>query len=747
MKKQFSFTTLMMLAAVTLLITSACKSGTKEESQDPQNTLVAEIDTGIVYVSDTIDIPHDSIWAEAIYKNILYYVADDGGKMFICRIDLNDPETVWVMPIAIGAEEIILRAAVDENDIVHLLVNQYNDDNHAKHINTAWRRFAADGTVLDILTVGEFFIGAEFHFVTGFEISTSGNAHISVNNDIYVINPDGELVYQVTCGGPVIGLFRDYTGKTYAHWRRENSYLMAMIDEDSRGLAASYDITAAGSLLGGGSNSQGTFFLFTDRTAYSFDTEEFTLTEIFNWFDIGIITGHANSGFHLDDDRFLWVGRSSIMTNDAVSFRVVRPRTEEEAILAAERAAAQDGQPELVVNGLPMKEGNIVLGVAYLGGSTDIMKAVLDFNQANPNTQIEVRDYGGNDDAAFNMNLDIIRGNAPDVIMMNSRLPYHAYVHMGLLIDLYPLLEEEDFEWGDYYENIIRAYEYDGILPAVPISFFASAMSGKMSDLSYLGKNEWTMAEFIDFADRYPESNLFWIPTKPFVLDILLTANGEHIVDWTGENYFNRSLFIEMIEFANRFHDEDKYEVNWLMTDLPDRVADGDLRLWAGIATFSDIQWKVERFGEPILNIGYPSEEGSGFLAYANHLLAISKNSENVGTAWRFISFLLSDERQSEMDVPIRRSSREAEMDWYKEFWMNNIESLGLESWFFESIDEEFAKIKEIFDTVYKIKVIDMQINNIILEEVGAYFYGNKTAAEVADVVENRIGIYVKEQR
>jgi hypothetical protein len=61
--------------------------------------------------------------------------------------------------------------------------------------------------------------------------------------------------------------------------------------------------------------------------------------------------------------------------------------------------------------------------------------------------------------------------------------------------------------------------------------------------------------------------------------------------------------------------------------------------------------------------------------------------------------------------------------------------------------DEEVAKFREVLDTASKIRVSDMQIDAIIMEEAGAYFSGQKTVAEVADIVENRVGIYVKEMK
>lgn len=61
--------------------------------------------------------------------------------------------------------------------------------------------------------------------------------------------------------------------------------------------------------------------------------------------------------------------------------------------------------------------------------------------------------------------------------------------------------------------------------------------------------------------------------------------------------------------------------------------------------------------------------------------------------------------------------------------------------------EEELQIFQDMIDNVDKSVSWDQQISLIIAEEAGAYFSGNKTAEEVADVVENRINIYVNEKR
>ena len=42
---------------------------------------------------------------------------------------------------------------------------------------------------------------------------------------------------------------------------------------------------------------------------------------------------------------------------------------------------------------------------------------------------------------------------------------------------------------------------------------------------------------------------------------------------------------------------------------------------------------------------------------------------------------------------------------------------------------------------------MDTNVSNIITEEMGAYFSGQKTAQDVADVIQRRVQVYVEENR
>lgn len=65
----------------------------------------------------------------------------------------------------------------------------------------------------------------------------------------------------------------------------------------------------------------------------------------------------------------------------------------------------------------------------------------------------------------------------------------------------------------------------------------------------------------------------------------------------------------------------------------------------------------------------------------------------------------------------------------------------------YAATQEDVDAIKELINATDNALQLDQNIQNIITEEAGGYFQGQKTAQEVADIIQSRIQIYVNENR
>ena len=60
---------------------------------------------------------------------------------------------------------------------------------------------------------------------------------------------------------------------------------------------------------------------------------------------------------------------------------------------------------------------------------------------------------------------------------------------------------------------------------------------------------------------------------------------------------------------------------------------------------------------------------------------------------------------------------------------------------------ETLDKYKNTINRISKMQSEDVSLKNIIKEEVGAYFAGDKSVDEVCEIIQNRASIYIQENR
>lgn len=117
--------------------------------------------------------------------------------------------------------------------------------------------------------------------------------------------------------------------------------------------------------------------------------------------------------------------------------------------------------------------------------------------------------------------------------------------------------------------------------------------------------------------------------------------------------------------------------------------------------------------------------------------------------SWAFVKSLFSEEYQSNvMGFPVIRQYFEAMLEEAMSETVNmRVTVLGADIRL-EPMSEEEARI--LRNLVYSAELTenyDTTIYNIIMEETEAYFAGQKTAEEVAEIIQTRVQIYVDEKR
>lgn len=414
---------------------------------------------------------------------------------------------------------------------------------------------------------------------------------------------------------------------------------------------------------------------------------------------------------------------------------------------------------------------SITLAMAYT--NWNIRAEVIKFNKKSEEYRIQIQDYASMYDTMEDrgvgiskLNADIASGKVPDLLLLDDEMPVSSYLSKGLFEDLKPYIEQDSaFDIDDFLPNIIEASSTDGKLMILVPYFSINTLLAKSSLVG--DERGWTVQEAMDIWKSMPEGTEFLNGlTKSTMMDICIRLASSQFIDWeSGKCNFDGEGFIQMLEFINMFPEEineddyytDDFWNNYDSMWREDRV----LASQCYLGDFREFNRQEQgTFGERITMIGCPCTDGDGSVIMPGLELAMSAKSANKDGVWEFMRGFLMDEYQSEVygfsviKRHLEASAKKAmEKDYYEDENGNRIEYddmyyVGDMEIVIEPLTEQRAN--ELLDEIYSFTHVyryDDALNQIISEEAAAFFAGQKSAKDVAGIIQSRAQIYVNETR
>ena len=407
--------------------------------------------------------------------------------------------------------------------------------------------------------------------------------------------------------------------------------------------------------------------------------------------------------------------------------------------------------------------------------SQDLRRRVLDFNRSNSGVRIEVVDYSQyatEDDysaGVTKLNTEIISGNVPDLFVADE-LPIEQYGAKGLLCDLYEFIDsDEELSREDFFENILTAMESDGKLYSISPTFGIVSLVG---NADVVGEEMgWTLQELMDVSKAHPEAQYLLDPytTKAAMLQTMLALNLGEYVDWaTGECSFNSQDFIDVLNFCNMFPESYDYN-SGTQESTPALVSSGRQLLASYSASdFESFQMYEAMFGGHLAFKGFPTSEGIGNVAVpTGSRLSISSTCSDPEAAWSFVRTALLEETYPEdryyyvNGYPLNKASFEKlEAKAMEKQYETDPEtgeqvevSTGGWGWddfyidIYAMTEEQAQQLDALIASVDRTYSYDQNIMNLVTEECADFFAGTKTAEQAASLIQDRVSIYVNEQR
>jgi ABC-type glycerol-3-phosphate transport system substrate-binding protein/sugar lactone lactonase YvrE len=620
------------------------------------------------------------------------------------------------------------------------------------------RKLDADGKELLSVDLSEMQEGKEYFYIGGMALDAKGNLYVSDGDrTVYVMDATGAVQFKVEVQDWINQVIALGDGRVGVTAYEGSGMVIKPIDYAAKAWGQNIELPYNVWNVYPG-DSQYTVYCGDGSNFYGYDPDKGETTKLFNFINCDVDNNNLNATVPLPDGRILCV--SSTWNEDG---------RDNEIIILTPKPASEVVQKE-----------KITYACMYM--DYNIRGKIIEFNKTNPQYRIEVQDYSEyntNDDytaGLTKLTTEILTGKVPDIMDVNS-LPVKQYAAKGLLEDLWPYIEA-DTELGGrdaLLDHVFDVLETDGKLYQVSPSFSVMTCVGNPQLVG--DQMGWTVDEMYEALAKLPEGAQVFNEqmTRDIILQYCLYLGMDEYVDWNeGKCNFNSEGFVKLLEFANSFPAEFDYEnYDWENAESEySRIKNGKQLLSLFSASdFENFQMYKAMFGGDITFIGFPTESRNGSAYQIDSGLAMSSKCQHKDGAWEFLRTFLTEEYQKEntwWGFPTNKAAFDAKLaeamkveyqtDENGDFVLDeNGEKIEISkgTWGWDELEveihaitqEEADQIMELINNTNVTFNYDEKMYNVIVEEAGAYFSGQKSAKDVADIIQNRLTTYVNEQR
>lgn len=769
MRRKIGIKRILALALAAALTLTACGGGDDDEQQVE----------GFVYVPEFVDLtPQEGeesmndpiLRGENLYYSVYKWDEEtgEGGLKYYCQNLTTGEKKEMPLDLKIeGSDYSYPMGGLQfdqDNNIICLMSVSKTDENGNFGQSYCMLKFDSEGNKLleQDITEAMKLEGSDNSYAQSAVVDQEGRVYLNVsgggmnsgNAFIVVLDAEGTLLAKIDTGSDWLSAMGVASNGTVLITRYGNGAGMECLEVDlankalgktHNGLPSSYN---SGSLI---STPDGGLLVNDGSRLWKYDLETETTEEILTWTDCDINGSYVQMIQTLED------GRIAVLSNNWSS------NTQELAYLTKTEAAK-----------VTQKE---IITLATMWSDQNLQEAVVNFNKKSDAYKVRIITYFDDttewtetkyQDAVTALNNAITSSNCPDIIdLSNSNTS--SYVSKGLLLDLAPYLESSSVKREDLMESVLDAYTFDNTLVCIPTDFRISTIMGRTSQLG--DRTSWTIKDVMEFANQYPDAKLLNYSNKSSMLSTCLQYSSEAFIDYNaGTCNFESQDFLDVLEFCNTFDAETEWDREG--ESFPKQISDGKILLNdVSIGEMDQMQMYSMMFNEPVTFIGYPTVDGSnGNRINGENCYAITTKSKHADGAWSFIESLLQYEPVQEYGFrngfPIRKDMLEETfalamkengsydengeimldengepMIWPKTTW-------GYDDWeaeIYAATPEQVQAVKDLIDSAVAASNNDETILSIISEEAQGYFEGQKSAKDVAGVIQSRVQTYISE--
>lgn len=412
----------------------------------------------------------------------------------------------------------------------------------------------------------------------------------------------------------------------------------------------------------------------------------------------------------------------------------------------------------------------VILVYGTMRLTSELKKKVVAFNRTSTHYHIQVKDYsvyntGENANAGWLQFLaEAGAGQFPDIVDTKLLSP-QRYGTTGFLENLWPYIDKDpDIRREDLMERVFEAAETeDGKLYYIFGNFGIRTLAGAQEVIG--DRTGWTLEDMAAALEIMPDDCTYFgnsLDKDGAVSDILAPLAGDFI-DWEKRKcYFTSDEFIRLLEFCNTFPAQ--RNDSYIEQNIMDALQDGRQMLYdTSLAVWEDFQKHDLLFGKKAAYIGYPTIDGifgSFFVTYGCSLAMSSTCTDKEG-AWSFMrELLLPDEDKYETlnkydilnlewfptnKTNFQRCFEKASEEKGEDETIGHVSVGDMEVEVQPATQAQYDQLMKLYNSTNRVYDYDTDITSVLQEIAGSYFNGDRTAQEAAELIQNRIQLYVNE--
>ncbi len=379
-----------------------------------------------------------------------------------------------------------------------------------------------------------------------------------------------------------------------------------------------------------------------------------------------------------------------------------------------------------------------------------------EYTRTHPNVRIKVEQMENQDGMEWNrLAADVKKGEGPDLFLIDRK-------QLNILQDaevLTPLSEliSEDIK-SNVFAGALKFGDVEGELYALPVE---ASLGTWMINRDYLENDDWTLKGVMSAYESWKKQNTraerfesvyYRTSSTQLLYDLCLQSveNSEFVDFDTMKCNFESENFLHLLRFCRDNGENSEGGEYLTQEETMKEVLDGKAFLYyvgGGLPGYSQARSDL---GDQFIPIGYPSKDKAINMVHCYEGVAINNLSENKDIAVDFLLYLLSEEnqcmfttywlRKDVLTEHVKDRYGEDEQPVFQQNLFSVVPLPGRADG--SSYLDEYMVLMDAGEPLS----VQYAIQDIVIEEAAAYFMGDKTETEVAEVIQNRVQNYLNEQ-